>query len=505
MTSGPAAGSHGVYEAPVRDLHEVSASGAEAATLSRTDLNFLGMIVAPEEFVFAFPSFYIALFSLLTAFKSKIERFAIGIPRGFAKTTFIKLLCVWYILFSDRKFILIVGAAEKLATNTLADICDMLSGRNVRALFGNWQSAMEEDTKEQKVFYFRGRTIILKAIGAGTAVRGINRKSSRPDVIILDDVQKREDSENKELSDQLLKWILGTLMKARSNSGCTYIYVGNMYPQNCILEMLKKNTQWTSLIVGGLLADGTSLWEELRPAEELLAEYQSDTEMGHPEIFISEILNSTDLALASGIDISKIPQLPIYYEDVEPEGSFIIIDPSSGKKTGDDCTINHYSVIDAKPILDEIEAGTFSPLETIKTAINMGISRNTRLIAVEGVAYQSTLLFWFNHYCEEHQISGFEFVELGPKGQAKNNRIKRGLLQLLSSEIYLHPDVRSLVLSQIMDWNPLKTDNTDDIIDPIGYVAEVLENYAEFIIKTTFEFDNFSGTSAHGSDLALPF
>lgn len=493
------------YEAPIRDLTEISASGAEAAELSRKDLNFLGMIVAPEEFVFAFPSFYIVLFHLLTSFKSKIERFAIGIPRGFAKTTFIKLLCVWYILFSDRKFILIVGAAEKLATNTLADICDMLSGRNVRALFGNWQAAMEEDTKEQKVFYFRGRTIILKAIGAGTAVRGINRKSSRPDVIILDDVQKREDSENKELSDQLLKWILGTLMKARSNSGCTYIYVGNMYPQNCILEMLKKNTQWTSLIVGGLLADGTSLWEELRPAEELLAEYQSDSEMGHPEIFISEILNSTDLALASGIDIARIPVLPGYYTDVEPEGSFIIIDPSSGKKTGDDCTINHYSVCDAKPILDTILAGTFSPLETIKAAINLGIAKNTRLIAVEGVAYQSTLLFWFDHYCTAEGITGFEFVELSPKGQAKNNRIKRGLLQLLSGEIYLGPETRSKVLAQIMDWNPLKVSNTDDIIDPIGYVSEVLEVYPEFIIKTTFDTESFVGTSAHSQTLALPF
>jgi hypothetical protein len=497
------------YTPAPRELTEVSASGQEAAELSRQDLNFLGMVVSPEEFVFAFPAFYIALFSLLTAFKQKIERFAIGIPRGFAKTTFIKLLCVWYILFSDRKFILIVGAAEKLATNTLADICDMLSSRNVRALFGNWQLAMEEDTKEQKVFHFRGRTIILKAIGAGTAVRGINRKSSRPDVIIMDDVQKREDSENQELSDQLLKWILGTLMKARSNNGCTYIYVGNMYPQNCILESLKRNTQWTSLIVGGLLADGSSLWEELRPAEELLAEYQSDSEMGHPEIFISEILNSTDLALASGIDIAKIPILPGYYLDVldagEAEGSFIIIDPSSGKKTGDDCTINHYSVVDAKPILDTILAGTFSPLDTIKQAINLGLAKNTRLIGVEGVAYQSTLLFWFNHYCTEEGITGFEFVELSPKGQAKNNRIKRGLLQLLASEIYLGPQVRSLVLSQITDWNPLKINNTDDIIDPIGYVEEMLRDYPEHVMKTTFDTDSFAGAAVHSNAVALPF
>ena len=113
-------------------LTEVSTDSTDAAELSRKDINFLGMLVDPTEFTFGFPPFYVALFAMLTAFKNKIERFAIGIPRGFAKTTFLKLLCVWYILFSDKKFILIVGAAEKLATNTLADICDMLSSRNIQ-------------------------------------------------------------------------------------------------------------------------------------------------------------------------------------------------------------------------------------------------------------------------------------------------------------------------------------------------------------------------------------
>jgi hypothetical protein len=321
----------------------------------------------------------------------------------------------------------------------------------------------------------------------------------------MDDVQKRETSENKDLSDQLLKWILGTLMKARSNDGCTYIYVGNMYPQNCILEKLKHNTQWTSFIVGGILADGTSLWEELRPIEELISEYQSDSELGHADIFISEILNSTDIAAASGIDISRIPVLPSYYHDADSEGSFIIIDPSAGKKTSDDCTISHYSVCDGKPVFDDLLHGTFSPLETIQAAIRLALERGTRLIAVEGVAYQSTLLYWFEFYCEKEGISGFEFVELSPKGQAKNNRIKRGLLRLISGEIYLHPNVRSKVLSQIMDWNPLKISNVDDIIDPIGYVDELMREYPHLIVKTIFDVDSENVSATHADTLALPY
>lgn len=487
------------------DTRDVSADGKEAAVLARKDLNFLGMLAAPEDFVFAFPPFYLALFSMLTAFKNNVERFAIGIPRGFAKTTFIKLLCLWYILFSDRRFILIVGAAEDLAVNTLSDICDFLSSPNVVALFGRWNAQAEVETQSLKVFHFRGRNIILRAIGAGTAVRGINRKNSRPDVIIMDDVQKREDAENAELSDQLLKWILGTLMKARSNSGCTYIYVGNMYPKNCILEKLKNNTQWTSLIVGGLLADGSSLWEELRPAEELLAEYQSDTEMGHPEIFVSEILNSTELTGMSGIDPHKFPVLPAYYDLAEAEGSFILIDPSSGKKQGDDCTIGHFSVCDSKPIFDQLKTGTFSPLETIEAAIKLGLENNTRLICVEDVAYQSTLLFWFEKYCEDEGISGFEFASMSPKSRNKNGRIKKGLLQVLAGETYLHPNVRSLVISQVVDWNPLKVNNKDDIIDLIGYVEEVVREYPEFIVKNIFDTETYTSSASHTSALPLPF
>jgi len=487
------------------EVVEVSTSAQEAAELSQRDLNFLGMLLDPEEFVFAFPAFYLTLFSMLTAFKSRVERFAIGIPRGFAKTTFIKLLCIWYILFSRKSFILIVGASEGLAVNTLSDIWDMLSSAGLRAVFGNAKLQVEVDTQEFKVFYFRGRSIILRAIGAGTAVRGINRKNQRPDVIIMDDIQKREDAENKDLADSLLKWILGTLMKARSNTGCTYIYVGNMYPQNCILEKLKNNTQWTSLIVGGILADGTSLWEELRPIDDLISEYQADSEIGHAEIFISEVLNSTDVALASGIDVNKIPQLPEYYTGVEPDGGYILIDPSSGKKKGDDCTISHYSIIDGKSILDTVLYGTFTPLETIKKAIEMGLKNNTRLVCVEDVAYQSTLLFWFNHICATEGITGFEFHPVAPKGQAKNNRIKRGLLRLLKGEIYLHPQVRSLVIQQITTWNPAKIDNVDDIIDPIGYCEEVEQNYGHLAIKMVFDTESAGVSASHSETLGLPF
>jgi hypothetical protein len=56
-----------------------------------------------------------------------------------------------------------------------------------------------------------------------------------------------------------------------------------------------------------------------------------------------------------------------------------------------------------------------------------------------------------------------------------------------------------------MDWNPLKINNTDDIIDPIGYVEELMRDYPELIVKNIFDVDLSTGTAAHSDTLSLPF
>lgn len=488
------------------DIVEISAPSGELAARAKEDFNFFAAMLMQSNFLFPFPPFYITLFHLLTQFKSRVERFAIGIPRGFAKTTWIKILAVWYIVFSHKQFILVVAASEPKAQAILSDIIDMMSEPAFRRVFGNWDAKTEEDNLTTKVFFFRGKQMILKAAGAQTSIRGIARKLKRPDVMLLDDIQDKEDANNKDLADALVIWMLSTLMKAKSPFGCTYIFVGNMYPQNSILEMLKKNKQWTSFVVGGILEDGSSLWEALKPIEELLEEYESDLEMDHPEVFISEVLNSTDIALASGISVSKIPRLPDYLADVElGEGSFILIDPSSGKKNSDDCTICHFEVKDSKPIMDEVVAETLTSRGTIEKALEMGIRRSTRLICVEDVAYQATLLENFELYCQERGITGFEFRPVAPKNQAKNNRIKRGLNRLLSGEIYLHPRVRSVVVAQILTWNPLKVNNRDDIIDPIGYVEQVEQLYQDEMMRKVFDTEDYVAPAIRQEELALPF
>jgi len=56
-----------------------------------------------------------------------------------------------------------------------------------------------------------------------------------------------------------------------------------------------------------------------------------------------------------------------------------------------------------------------------------------------------------------------------------------------------------------VDWNPLKINNKDDIIDLIGYVEETVRDYPELIVKNIFDVDMHTASASHSSGLALPF
>lgn len=426
-----------------------------------------------------------------------ILRLAIGIPRGFAKTALLKIFTVFIILFTKRNFILIVCNTEALAHNFIADVFDILSSPNIKSLFGDYALGLEKDTQGLKKLGFRGRDIIIAGIGVGTSLRGLNLKFRRPDVILMDDMQAREDAENKKTAQDQLIWMLGTLMKARNYERCLFIFVGNMYPfEGSILRKLKYNPQWLSFICGALTAAMESIWPEFRPVDDIMAEYEHDLSLGHPEIFYAEVLNDEEAGTVSGVDISKIPPYPESLDQIEPNGGFIIIDPASGKQWGNDVAIGKFFIYDGKPVLSEVENDKFSPLQTIHSALKMALTSGIKVIAVESNAYQYTLLFWFNFVCQQLQISGIEFCELTAGTLTKNAKIKNMINALIAGEVLLHPRVRSKVMYQISQWNPLKRDNVDDILDILAWCFICVEIYGTFMeIQGSIDYNTLRDTT----------
>jgi len=470
---------------------------SEVVALAEKSVDFLAALAMPDIFKYFWPPLYISAWNWLLSFVNKERDFSqlvLGLPRGFAKTTFVKLFLLYVILYTKKKFILVMSENQGKADNIVADVISMLTNINVRRAFGDWRLSVEKDTQQIKKFVYRGRVIVLMA-GTVETARGLNLNNERPDIMVFDDIQSRICAESQIQSETLEREMIGTAMKAKSPHGCLFIFVGNMYPTKwSILKKLKKNPNWVKFIVGGILSDGTSLWEQLQPIKQLLKEFENDMLSGHPEIFAAEVLNDENASLNNLIDLTRLPVYPFKDDDIAG-GNFIVIDPSGDTSNSDAVSIGYFEVHDTLDCLIEHVEDRLSPGATIHKAIEIALRRRCRLVVVEGTAYQSSLSYWAKHICDQMGLVGIEFVEIYPGSFSKNSRILNFMKSYAKGEIYVHPRSQPAVHLQITQFNPLKKNNTDGLLDLLAYAPRVKEMYGEFVIANSIiEHMEFSST-----------
>jgi hypothetical protein len=309
--------------------------------------------------------------------------------------------------------------------------------------------------------------------------------------MIFEDIQTREEADSQTVSEGIEQWMLGTAMKAKSPSGCLYVFIANMYPTKwSILRKLKTNPSWIKLIVGGVLSDGTSLWEELQPISQLMEEFQSDLNSGHPEIFYAEVLNDENAGTNNNIDLNKIPAYEFDAAEISL-GDYIVIDPSNDKANSDDVSIGHFRILGDKqtPVLMHLvtankDGSKLSPGDTIREAYRMCFQYNCSLIAVEANAYQYSLMYWFNFIGEQLGASGITCVPIYSGRLSKVTRILSMFKELVAGDILIHPDTKTEVYYQISQFNPRRADNTDGILDLLTYSRRVIVEFSQYIAMT---------------------
>jgi len=479
-----------------QELIPASYSPDEVRAAAKSDLDFFGGLVMPDDCTLRFPDYYKSLFVILVdalGLTRDFSKFALGFPRGHGKTQFLKLLIVCSIIFTKKQFILVICASQDLAENVIRDVWDILESPNVRAIFGTIKNDVQKDTGQFKQFTYNGLPRIIAAAGCGTSIRGFNVKNRRPDFIILDDAQTKDCAASISEARKYITWFTGTLMKAKAPTGCTYMYVGNMYPDlvvqktsdgndlyACQLRNLQKNKYWKSFIVGAILADQTALWEELQPLQQLLEEFEQDLSMGQGDVFCAEVLNDPQALPFAGMDFNKV----YVHEGIPGElhqGSYIIIDPATNKKGADDTAIGYFEVFDAKPVLTRLTSEVLSPVQTIEHALRLALEVGCTLICVESVAYQATLLQWFQYICMQQGITGIEFQPVHPRGVSKNARILAMFRSLMAGELGGTQATAAQAFHQIRAFNPHITTNKDDILDLLAYAPVVLGEYGGYM------------------------
>ena len=475
----------------------------EAYERGKTDLNFFAGMLIPQVMISAFPMFYIGLFQILTNRDAKsigkILRFALGLPRAHAKTTFIKVIICWLIVYDKISFAIILCANQDLADELLSDVNDMLCTENARLIYGDWEGQLSTDAKQLKKCLYHGRSVILAAKGADTAIRGINIKHRRPDLIFCDDAQTKENDDSPTDRLKFRKRLVATMKIISPTGDRLIVYVGNMYSEDCILYQLKNNPTWVSLITGAIREDGEPLWPELHSLDTLMESYYHDEAMGEADVWFAEIMNDP-ISKSSSLLHAPLPEYPGDEATVIADGVFLTIDPAGFRDNSDDNVIAVHQVHDGKGAVIKLDAGIKDPEQLIQRALQLALETGASLIGVEETGYQQTLLYWFNKYVTDWGITGIHIVPLKPAGRSKESRIRLFVAELYASNYYLFSSVRATYTWQAMKYKIGKKDNKDDILDCVAYGLDVRNQYwhlvsnlrasGKFEVKATVQINN---------------
>ena len=117
---------------------EANYNAAEVEELAKNSLDFLAALAMPLVFRYLFPDLFKSAWNWLVSYVHKERDFsqlALGLPRGFAKTTFIKIFLLYVILFTKRTFILVCANNQDKANAIVADVMDFLDEPNIRKVF----------------------------------------------------------------------------------------------------------------------------------------------------------------------------------------------------------------------------------------------------------------------------------------------------------------------------------------------------------------------------------
>lgn len=465
-------------------LVNISAELTSAYERGYEDINFFAALALPEVTLSALPYFYIACFQLIVKrvglSSGTILRFALGLPRGHAKTTFIKIILAWMIAYKKARSYLIVASTQPNAQNIIEDLSNIMGSPNMEAVYGVWTANLTSDNTELKQCLYNGVVVMLMARGAMTAVRGTNKNNIRPQVILCDDMQTKENDKSPSERTALMSWFGASLMKTIDTRGDRLIlYIGNMYSDKCILKQLQSSPYWVSLITGAILETGEPLWAAIHSIESLMESYLHDESIGLADEWFAEIMNDP-----RSIGTSLLPTaLPTNFpESSTYDGTFITIDPAGYRKDSDDNVVVGHGVHNGKGYVIKTVAAKMNPEQTVKTAIAMAIEIGATLIGVETVAYQQTLKFWIEYYLEQLNITDIEVVELKPHGRSKESRI-RAFIQEIYSNNYSHANAeeRALFTFQAMAYKIGAKDNKDDILDAQAYGLDIRTDYWHLI------------------------
>lgn len=195
---------------------------------------------------------------------------AVAAPRGHAKSTITSFAYALHTaIYNKADTIVLISASENQAVQFLERIKNEIeSNHHIRAIFGDLKSDKWSATQ---IKLTNGTTMFAK--GRGAQIRGLIQGSSRPDLVIMDDIEDEELVRSELRRSDLEQWLNGSILPGIEPKIGKVIFIGTILHLDSLLNRVLDDELYPDFVSKKYKAidpeSGKPLWPERFSKESL--------------------------------------------------------------------------------------------------------------------------------------------------------------------------------------------------------------------------------------------
>lgn len=466
---------------------------------------------------------------------SKDRFVARAAPRGHAKSTSVTLsYTLAAVLFRNRKFVLLVSDTESQAAMFLGQIKQELQDNaDIVALFGlkkndKGEVSFKKDSETDIIVEFDdGYTCRIIAKGAEQKLRGLLWNGTRPDLIVIDDLENDEIVMNQDRRYKFKRWFYSALLPCRSQEGVVR-YIGTVLHMDSMLQELmpKDNDKftvqeelktystrrllWNSVKYKAHNSDFSAiLWPERYDAKYFKELRDDYSQRGLLDAYSQEYLN--DPIDATNTFFKKSDFQALRKDDIQKNVNFYIAaDLAIGERQRSDYTVFAVGAVDSDKVLQvrNIIRDRMDGMEIVQTILMLQRMYEPAIFAVEEGAIQKAI----GPFLREEMLKSGIYVNLELLKPSKDKAYRARAIQarMRAGGVKFDKDA---------DWYPaledelmkFPRDRHDDQVDAMSYLGSIADKmiqgatqeemdedeYEEFVRESRSTFDGRSSTTGY--------
>ena len=473
-------------------------------------LNVFGRTLLPADFSTPFTDLHM---SMIHAMESRTsQRIVIAAPRGAGKTITMRAFAIRSILFRDYEFIIYISQSESLAMMQTENIKrELQTNPQIRKIFGSIRIDDNvgdiDETFSRHSWVAFGNTLVMPR-GAGQQVRGLIYKNTRPQLIIIDDLENRLEIENPENRRKNKEWLHSDVLRCvdRYSDKWKILYSDTLKHSDSLLQELLGDSSWLGVRLELFNDDYKSNIPLLYSDAEILMEVEEARRNGTLDILYMELRN---LPVSKELQNFR-PEYFKYYseQEINPKDleSIVIVDPAKTVQIQNaDSAIVGIGINYANSgiYIRDVVSGKMYPEQIYDNMFEMALRLGARVIGIEVTGLEEFIKQpVLNEMSRRGPRYAFEIVWLKARGgpaEGERGKIRRiGALvpYYRQGYIYHNKSCCAKLESQLITH---PRSGLVDVADATAYVIEMLEIGNRYFVTPPRAQDDDSEESAYAA------